>query len=68
MKIPDHFCHTEFGFDWCAAKVIRLARVPGRGVSIRIRGTGKRWVDIYVSESGRSVRVFDRHKEMKVSK
>lgn len=47
---------TEYGFDWNAARVERLADLDGR-VVIRI-SAGKQNVEVYVSKEGRSIRVF----------
>ena len=55
---------TPFGFDWGPVNVVRIANYKPR----KDRETfvvGVNGVDIYVSKTGRSVRVFRDGKELK---
>lgn len=54
-----------FGFRWGNVWVEPLARIPGRGRIIGIAPEDQvGGVTVYVSEGGRSVRVFRGNKEM----
>lgn len=61
---------TDYGFDWDQVNVERLASIkrkasdPHSDKIIRIR-TKYRTLEIYVSPTGRSVRVWRDHKEIK---
>lgn len=50
---------TPFGFKWGPALVERCCTLPGDRRVITIR-TDHRQLDVYVSATGRSVRVFER--------
>jgi len=54
------------GFDWGPMAVTRLARLEGRGYVLGIR-VGERRLQVYVSEKGHSVRVFDGDTELRRS-
>ena len=53
---------NPYGFDWGPLSVERVAHVEGRGyvVDVRSRERYEDGVQIYVSEKGRSIRVFPR--------
>jgi hypothetical protein len=53
---------TEFGFQWGNTEVVRYAVMPNGTRVVGIEVNDKRVLDIYVSPSGRSVRVFRRGK------
>jgi hypothetical protein len=53
--------YTEFGFRWGPADVTRCCTLPGGRRVIQIK-TAYRDFDVYVSATGRSVRVFERGK------
>lgn len=48
---------TEFGFRWGPMEVSRMAHVEGRGFVIGVN-TDHRRCQLYVSEGGRSVRLW----------
>lgn len=49
---------TPYGFEWGAAEVTRIASHHG-AVAIGVKGArSKRRVEVYISPTGRSVRVF----------
>lgn len=48
---------TEFGFTFGAMEVTRLADINGT-TRVRIKTTAGRHIDVYVSPTGRSLRVF----------
>lgn len=50
--------YTEFGFRWGPADVTRCCTLPGDRRVIQIK-TAYRTIDVYVSATGRSVRVFE---------
>jgi len=52
-----------YGFSWGPMKVTRLAHIEGRGYALGV-AVGKRRLQVWVSEKGRSVRVFDGNKEL----
>lgn len=54
---------TQFGFTWGGATVTRCADFDGT-VVIEVAGSGKK-VTVYVSPTGRSVRVFKDGQELK---
>lgn len=49
---------SEFGFEWGPMMVERWAHIEGRGRVVAITAPGRK-LQVYVSEQGRSVRVFD---------
>lgn len=51
---------TEYGFRWGVAEVLRYASMPDGSICIGVEANGKHRLDIYVSKTGRSVRVFER--------
>jgi hypothetical protein len=55
---------TDYGFVFGHAEVTRLADFDGCAV-VRIAGSDTKWVDVYVSPAGRSVRVFSAGQELK---
>jgi hypothetical protein len=63
----DRGSFTPFGFSWGPMEVNRCTtfeRNDGRTRVVQVI-TPFRTVDIYVSETGRSVRVFEQNKELK---
>lgn len=48
---------NPFGFDWGPLSVTRLTHVEGRGRVLEVK-TAHRTLQVYVSEAGRSLRVF----------
>jgi hypothetical protein len=54
--VPDGY--TEFGFNWGPAEVTRCATLPEDRRVVRVK-TPHRTLDIYISATGRSVRVFE---------
>lgn len=52
--------NTQFGFNWGPVRVTRLATLPRGAHIVDVNG-----VEIYVSKTGRSVRVFRDGKELK---
>ncbi len=63
---PEHECSMsehDYGFYWCGLGVTRCAEINGRHV-LRV-GTDSKSLDIYVSPTGRSVRVFSGGRELK---
>ena len=63
--MSDHLCrsdYTPYGFEWCGIKVTRLAEIDARHV-IGVK-TDKHDINIYVSKTGRSVRVWKDGKEL----
>ena len=54
---------TEFGFVWGPVEVERV--MEARGSRIIGISTQKRRLQVYISPSGRSVRVFEAGKELK---
>jgi hypothetical protein len=52
-----HFERTVYGFKWGAAEVTRLTERDGQ-VCIGVKTDTGQEVDIYVSPTGRSLRVF----------
>ena len=63
----DHW--TEYGFVWGAAEVERMASLPGGSrviaVYTEVGNKRKRRLEIYVSPTGRSVRVWRDGKELR---
>lgn len=55
---------TDYGFEWGGATVTRMADFDGT-VVIEVAGNDNNKVAVYVSPTGRSVRVFKGGKEMK---
>lgn len=55
---------TDYGFVFGSATVTRLADFDGYAV-VRVAGSATKWVDVYVSPAGRSVRVFSDGQELK---
>ena len=51
------------GFQFGPAYVSPLAHIEGRGYAVRV-DVGKRRLQIWISEGGRSVRVFERNVEL----
>jgi hypothetical protein len=51
--------HTQFGFEWDNVAVERLAEAKGAHI-LRI-ACGANKIEVYVSPTGRTIRVFDRH-------
>lgn len=56
--------YTEFGFTWGPAEVTRCCELPGDRRVIQVR-TDHKTLDIYVSATGRSVRVFSNGRELR---
>lgn len=57
----------RFGFVWGNVWVTRATHIEGRGRVVRIAATDQEHdVQVYVSEGGRSIRVFNGGKEMEV--
>jgi hypothetical protein len=60
---------TQYGFTWGPLEVTRLAHFKPRGdresYVVRVATETGKHVDIYVSRTGRSLRVFDSGKELK---
>lgn len=65
----DSFGTTLHGFNWGPMKVIRAARFAGRprhpGNRVVIIETRYESVSVYVTEGGRSIRIFKDGKELK---
>lgn len=59
---------TQFGFTWGPCEVIRACHVEGRGYSIIVKTTEHREVEIYVSEKGHSLKVFERSDARRVGR
>jgi hypothetical protein len=57
--------NTQFGFRFGAALVERCMELPDNRVIITVKTDSGRSIDIYVSRTGRSLRVFEGHKELK---
>lgn len=55
---------TQYGFTWGPVVVTRMTTLPGDRRVLRVK-VGDRNLDIYVSRTGRSVRVFDSGRELK---
>jgi hypothetical protein len=53
----DYGAHTPFGFVWGPAEITRCALLPKDSRVLQIK-TPYRSLDVYVSATGRSVRVF----------
>ena len=65
MTAPD-ICHlTDHGFVWGSLTVERTMRLPERGRVVHVLGAGSAGVEVYVSNGGRSVRVFKDGRELK---
>ncbi len=63
--MTDHkcqLCDTPHGFMWCDVEVMRVAEIDGRHVIAIIGGHE---VNVYVSPTGRSMRVFRDGRELK---
>jgi len=58
---------TEYGFRWGPMEVERLSEIRGRGYMLGIKAQGAR-LEIYVSPTGRSVRVYRGGEELGVAK
>jgi hypothetical protein len=56
---------TDYGFTFGACEVTRLAALPDGSVCLRIATTGGKRIDVYVSPTGRSLRVFSPSAEWK---
>ena len=54
---------TEFGFRWGPMEVTRMAFVPGKGRVVGINTPSHR-CQLYVSEAGRSIRLWIDGKEV----
>lgn len=52
--------YTEYGFDWGPVSVERTCTLPGDRRVVTVR-TEHRTLTIYVSRTGRSLRVFEGH-------
>jgi len=65
----DSYGNTQYGFNWGPLKVLRAARFEGRakhpGARVVTVETRFESVNVYVSDGGRSVRVFKDGKELK---
>lgn len=58
----------QYGFTWGNVDVSRLMHVEGRGREVSVRPAGKSYsegVTVYISEGGRSIRVFKNGRELK---
>jgi hypothetical protein len=58
---------TQYGFVWGNMEVERFTHIEGRGRTLSVRATGKPVQDglqVYLSEGGRSLRVWYRGKEL----
>jgi len=63
IEFPPEDVDTSFGFKWRGVEVERLAIVRGAKVlGIKVNNTK---VEVYVSPTGRSVRVWKNGKELK---
>lgn len=56
---------TPYGFRFGPMLVERCMDIDGRGVVVTVKA-GKRTLDVYCSHGGRSLRVFENGKELKV--
>lgn len=60
---------TQYGFTWGPLEVTRMARfktgTDRESYVVRIRTDAGKALDVYVSRTGRSLRVFDSGKELK---
>lgn len=57
---------TQYGFEFGAMSVERIMQVEGRGTVVGVYGADRsNGVQVYVSEKGRSVRVFRKGRELK---
>lgn len=57
--MSDLECHeTQYGFRWGVTDVVRYAELPDGSICIGVETNGKRRLVVYVSPTGRSVRVF----------
>jgi hypothetical protein len=60
---------TQYGFEWGPMTVTRYAQMPNGSRVVGIEVDGKRVLEVYVSATGRSVRVFRKgHGEMKANR
>lgn len=55
---PEENYYSRFGFVWGPMRVERLAHLEGRGRVISVKA-GSKELQVYVSEKGRRVRVFE---------
>lgn len=66
MSEPDlPFAVTRYGFKWGPAQVERLASHEGSVVLSLLTDTGRR-LQLYVSPTGRSVRIYERGKQWRL--
>ncbi len=65
----DSLTKTDYGFRWGNVEVTRCMYLPGRGRTLIIAPEGNGYsgggVEVYVSEGGRSVRVWKNGRELK---
>lgn len=50
---------TQYGFRWGPCEIVRYAIMPDERRVIGVEVNGQRRLDIYISRTGRSVRVFE---------
>lgn len=57
---------TRVGFEWGAARVVRITELPKGGVviGIGIVGNDATEIDVYVSPTGRKMRVYRGNREL----
>jgi hypothetical protein len=60
----DTYERTDYGFMWGNMEVTRMWRRHGGGRVLGV-AVGKRRLQVYVSEGGRSVRVWDGSRELR---
>ena len=56
---------TPYGFRWGHFEVTRISAIEGRGEVLGVK-VGDHDLEIYVSAQGRSVRLFDRGREIRL--
>ena len=60
--------NNDYGFTWGNVEVTRLFHLEGRGREVNVRPVGRSFNDgvtVYISDKGRSVRVFKNGRELK---
>ena len=58
---------NQFGFTWGNMEVTRTTHIEGRGRVVSVRAVGKSYADgveVYMSEGGRSIRVWHKGREL----
>lgn len=56
---------SEYGFTWGNVTVERTMQVEGRGRVVTIKTDAGKSIEVYVSEGGRSIRVFKGSQELR---